>query len=72
MQAGFISLKSFLFVGPAAVASMSAAPKSAVATPILRTPHSSGMALAPSSMMALHAPVRVSFFVFFSSMRFLS
>ncbi|XP_035222877.1 histone deacetylase complex subunit SAP130-like isoform X1 [Stegodyphus dumicola] len=45
--------------GPAAVASISAAPKSAVATPILRTPHSSAtMALASSSMMALHTPVR--------------
>ncbi|XP_054723437.1 histone deacetylase complex subunit SAP130-like [Uloborus diversus] len=43
--------------GPAAVASISAAPKSAVATPILRTPHSSAT-ISSSSMMALHTPVR--------------
>ncbi|KAF8767883.1 Histone deacetylase complex subunit SAP130 like protein [Argiope bruennichi] len=53
------SFSSHVPRGPAAVASISAAPKSAVATPILRTPHSSTtMALASSSMMALHTPVR--------------
>ncbi|GFT56579.1 histone deacetylase complex subunit SAP130-A [Nephila pilipes] len=53
------SFSSHVPRGPAAVASISAAPKSAVATPILRAPHSSTtMALASSSMMALHAPVR--------------
>ncbi|XP_071033916.1 histone deacetylase complex subunit SAP130 isoform X7 [Parasteatoda tepidariorum] len=53
------SFSSHVPRGPAAVASISAAPKSAVATPILRTPHSSAtMALGSSSMMALHNPVR--------------
>ncbi|KAG8184424.1 hypothetical protein JTE90_004592 [Oedothorax gibbosus] len=53
------SFSSHVPRGPAAVASISAAPKSAVATPILRTPHSSTtMALSSSSMMALHGPVR--------------
>ncbi|GIY87894.1 histone deacetylase complex subunit SAP130-A [Caerostris darwini] len=53
------SFSSHVPRGPAAVASISAAPKSAVATPILRTPHSSAtMALSSSSMMALHTPVR--------------
>ncbi|GIY65714.1 hypothetical protein CEXT_338531 [Caerostris extrusa] len=53
------SFSSHVPRGPAAVASISAAPKSAVATPILRTPHSSTtMALSSSSMMALHTPVR--------------